>query len=214
MKTLHQTPSKRSSGGFSLIELLIVIALIALVTSLAGPAMQGMLGANRITQGGENIVSTLSLARQYAVSKNREVEVRFIICAPLDGGVSGSSDVVRAVQIVERQDDGTWKPTTRPRILPSGVIGWGNASDSTVLAIPAVSATSGDPVMGALGRTYSYRPFRFKADGSTDLAQILPGKDNYCLTLIEEKRAGGSLPENYLAIVIQPRTGGVTVWRP
>ena len=65
------------SRAFSLVELLVVIAVIAIVAGYAVPAVTTMLKGSQLTQGSQMVVDQIALARQTALSRNRSVEVRF-----------------------------------------------------------------------------------------------------------------------------------------
>ena len=66
-----------SRKAFSLVELLIVIVIIGIITGFAVPAITGMLKSSQLTQASGQLVDTVALARQTAMSKNRAIEVRF-----------------------------------------------------------------------------------------------------------------------------------------
>ena len=70
-----------SRSGYTLIELLAVMAIIAIIMLIAVAAYTGISRAAAPRKAAENIESALSLARQYAVAKNRPV--LFLL---LDGG--------------------------------------------------------------------------------------------------------------------------------
>ena len=66
-----------ASRAFSLVELLVVMAVIAIVAGFAVPAVTTMLKGSQLTQGSQMVVDQIALARQTALSRNRSVEVRF-----------------------------------------------------------------------------------------------------------------------------------------
>lgn len=205
--------NRRNQGamrGFSLMELLIVMVMIGIAAVLTLPSLLGTLDANRITQSGEIVAGAFSLARQSAISRNREVEVRLITSS-----TSGSINDFCAVQLLARQDDNTWKPITKAKPFPAGIIPWAKTDESTLMNLTETQAQTTDPRVGTAGLNYSYRAFRYYADGSTDLGTLLASQTNYFLTLVPGKQAGkGALPANYLTVSVQPLTGAVTVWRP
>jgi len=77
--------SCRDHGGFTLVELLTVVAIMAIVMGVLGYAISGM-GGSATQVGASQVASGLSLARQLAISKN--TETRFII-ADVRGGGAG-----------------------------------------------------------------------------------------------------------------------------
>lgn len=65
----------RSSSGFSLLELLVVIGLICILIAGAGPAIQALSGAGSTTKAAADISSLLTLARSFAIAHNTYVRV-------------------------------------------------------------------------------------------------------------------------------------------
>jgi type IV fimbrial biogenesis protein FimT len=69
------TPQVRAAraGGFTLIELMVVVAIIAITASLAAPAFRGMVANYRVRNGAESIVNGLNQARAEAIRRNTPV---------------------------------------------------------------------------------------------------------------------------------------------
>ena len=70
-----------NSKAFSLIELLIVMAIIVLLAAMTIPSMTGILGGSKVSMGVETVMGALSSARQLASTKNRQIEFRLITMA-------------------------------------------------------------------------------------------------------------------------------------
>jgi len=64
-------------GGFSLIELMIVVALIATLAAITVPAVTGAMTRYALISASQQVVSTIRSARVQAVGKNRITRVRF-----------------------------------------------------------------------------------------------------------------------------------------
>ena len=62
--------SLRASGGYSFIELSVVIALIAIVTAIAVPSILTYIEAEKIRGAARDIVALMNEARQLAVTRN------------------------------------------------------------------------------------------------------------------------------------------------
>lgn len=73
---LH-TPSllNQRSNGFTLIELMVTIAILAVLTVLAIPSFQAMIAASRLTTVSNDFLATLSQARSNAVRIGKRVTV-------------------------------------------------------------------------------------------------------------------------------------------
>ncbi len=65
------------SGGFTLLEALVVVAIIAILAALAAPAFNSTLDKQRITGAVEAIATDLRLARAESIKRNRIVKVTF-----------------------------------------------------------------------------------------------------------------------------------------
>lgn len=74
--------NKRSAGaGFTLIELMVVVALAALLQSLAVPAFAGFVNSMRLTVAVNSLFTSLLLARSEAIKRNG----RAVLCKSVTG---------------------------------------------------------------------------------------------------------------------------------
>ena len=62
-----------SSRGFTLLELIVVVALLAIISALAAPSFKDLLAAQRVRVTAYNIVSDLTLARSEALKRGENV---------------------------------------------------------------------------------------------------------------------------------------------
>ena len=67
-------------NGFTLIELVVAVALIAIVASIAVPSFTSMIANNQVTSATNTMVGFMSYARSEAVKRGRTVNIR-----PVDG---------------------------------------------------------------------------------------------------------------------------------
>lgn len=68
----HNAPTRHVSG-FSLIELLVVVLIVAIVAGLALPGFQRTLASNRLVSQHNELLAGLSLARSEAIRRNTPV---------------------------------------------------------------------------------------------------------------------------------------------
>jgi len=68
------TRFKKTARGFSLIELIVVIALIAILTAIAVPSYQSFMVRSRLKGAARQVMSDLMNARMMAVNQNQKVK--------------------------------------------------------------------------------------------------------------------------------------------
>ncbi len=79
------------ASGFTLIELIVVVALIAILTVIATPPLQSMVRNNRAAAQANQLVSALHIARSEAIARGASVS----LCARSGSGsdcASGNGD--------------------------------------------------------------------------------------------------------------------------
>lgn len=79
-KTLLPT-HRLTPGGFTVIELMITLALIAILLALAAPSLQEAMMSIRITGHTNDLMADLAVARSEAVKRN----VPVVLCSSTDG---------------------------------------------------------------------------------------------------------------------------------
>jgi prepilin-type N-terminal cleavage/methylation domain-containing protein len=67
----------RKNTGFSLLELMVVIGIIAILSTIAVPGIIGWLPKHRVGSAARDVKSTLEFARSNAIKTNRDVRVEF-----------------------------------------------------------------------------------------------------------------------------------------
>ena len=77
----HLNPATRTSrmtthsGGFSLIEVMVALAVFALVATLAVPNIRNFVQNNQMSASANNLMGSLALARSEAIKRNTQVSV-------------------------------------------------------------------------------------------------------------------------------------------
>lgn len=195
-------------------ELLVVMAIIALLAAATIPAISSALQGYRMTQGAQTVIDQLSLARQAAASKNRVIETRFYSMA--DPSTGDSSRKYRALQNFELLEDGSAAPLDRIVRLPLGIILDSGGALSPLLAASRTKQWSGSDTQVSLpgvGTAYDTRAIRLRPDGSTDLSAAA---QPWFLTIHPERDGDGmaALPKNFATIQVDPWTGRAALFRP
>ena len=81
MPTMPQRGRKHGQRGLSLIEQIMVLAVVATITGLAVPSLRGVLGRSRMQVAQTDLIAGLQHARETAVTSGR----RTLFCPTVDG---------------------------------------------------------------------------------------------------------------------------------
>lgn len=196
--------------GFTLLELLVVMAIFAFLASILVPSFSNLIGGSSLSRAGQELNETFNLARQEAMARNRQVEFRLI-------KMPGAGNVMRyrGVQAwAKRYDTDTNFPVPLSKAVtfPNGVI----ISESSTLSpiLQSAALTTGTTFVGK--SVYSSLNFRIMASGAPTSA--LPSTSSY-LTLVKERPGDAStptetVPANFYSIFINPATGEVSTFQP
>ncbi len=66
-----------NSGGFTLVELIVTIAVIAILATVAVPSMSSFLDKRKVVSAAEELYSNIQQARSEAITRNQTVGLRF-----------------------------------------------------------------------------------------------------------------------------------------
>lgn len=69
------TRGKLLYKGFSLVELMVTVAIVAILAGVAAPAMQGMIIQSRLSGQTNDLVSAIQFARGEAIKRNQPVRL-------------------------------------------------------------------------------------------------------------------------------------------
>ena len=199
---MRQKPHRVSA--FSLVEILVVMSIAVTLIALASFGISKLLASAQITQAGQMVMDTISLARQEAVRSNREVQLVFF---KLPDGAGTHWRAVQLWSVEETVDGPVVKVISKLQNLPNGVI----ISEDSKLS-PLLTA---DPtIMGSRDagdyKNAAYKGFRIRPGGSLDKA-VTPDTNFITLQRVTET---GPKPVNYFTVQINPITGGLRSYRP
>lgn len=209
--------------GFTLVELLVVLAILGVIAVFIVPASNSVLRGSQLSQGGQMVNDQLALARQIAVSSNHSVEVRFYRYAdPLMPGETAGSPTTgryRALQVFQILDAGAASPLGKIMTVPPSIIIDSGPTLSSILTLTKTwNAPQGDPqtnLPNGVGTNYNCSAFRFLPDGSTNLT---PPTGQWFVTLhnINDKDGITSPPAgfNFFTVQVDATNGHLKTYRP
>ncbi|BDU17575.1 GspH/FimT family pseudopilin [Lysobacter auxotrophicus] len=129
-----------ASRGFTLIELMTTIAVLAIGSALAYPSFSNVIKSNRVATSTNNVIAAFNLARSEAIRSNRGGGV----CPSADGLACEGTDWNKGfIAFTDQDGGGTWSPGDK-------VIRFFEPNDA--LAFSAVP-------LGAAGTTVEVIPF-------------------------------------------------------
>jgi uncharacterized protein (TIGR02596 family) len=209
----------RQHSAFSLVELLIVVAIITVMASLMGPTLNSALRGTALTQATDKVIGVLSFAHQTALTKAQTVEVRFY--SYVDPETPGDTGQGHAIQVFGVDDAGTATPLMKAQTLPQTVVMTTNSynaqSASTLLGLTNSSSTNVFKIP-RVGTNYSYSGFQFYRSGATSLANSSQTTNAWSVTLVNAAdllgAKGSTLPLNYTTVVVDPFNGSLKTYRP
>ena len=202
MKPQCQPRARRRS--FSLLEMLLVLALLAVVVVLAMEGYSATVQATAVTTGADMLGDALTEARASAVAQNTTVEVRIYDLPPQPG----AAPVYDALQLHWLKADGTTPPVASPTLLPAWIVIDATPAHSSLIAANSQTAT---PDAGDTRLNSQTRVFHFLPDGSTDLN---PATNWFMTVRAATQSDPAHFPSNWACIAVDATTGRPQIYRP
>lgn len=101
---LGAAESAQRPGGASIIELMVIVALVGIVAMLGLPSFTAFIADTRIRTAAEGVLSGMQLARTEAVRRNRDIE--FVLSSPGTSGGTGWSVAQLDGTVIQSRPDG------------------------------------------------------------------------------------------------------------
>lgn len=197
MGSIRNKPSMKSTA-FSLIEVLIVVAIAGILMTLTVPAVGNLMAANNIARAGQQLNDQIALARQLASTRGQSVIV--VLYKP--DGTNYS-----ALQI--KGGKGFSNALTRPTVFPENF--FLNPAQSPLLDEITANTTNSGTARIAGKTSAEGLFFTIRASGRVE-PDLIAGTNNY-LTVA---RWTGSefLTNNLTTVAIDPLNGRTSLHRP
>ncbi len=129
----------RIHSGFSLVELIIGMAIIAMLMALALPQYATFISNSRLRATAEGITNGLNLARAEAVKRNGRVELVFTDDEPIEPLVNVITPAVTGANWIVR----AWVPTTSSYDFVEGKLGAEGSGKTGVPGVQVATVTAG-----------------------------------------------------------------------
>jgi len=149
--------TRYKARGFTLMELMIVIAIMAILAAIAAPNYTSFMAQRRLNGAARQIMSDLMHARMQAVNQNNEFKITFvnsheyqILDDDNSNGSSDSGESVRTKSVQTDYSDVTLSSTANPVFNPRGTANGATITLSNSAGSKSVSlAITGRVIIGA-----------------------------------------------------------------
>lgn len=111
---MGQGMTKSSERGFTLVELMVTVAILAIIAGIAAPSFINLIRKNRVTSAGNELVALLQVARSGAISNRATATV----CPSTDGATCAAGAGNRWIAFYVKNGATT---VIRDSMLSSGV---------------------------------------------------------------------------------------------
>lgn len=165
--------SGETQSGFTLVELMVTVALIAIVGAIAIPSFNNLIRSNRLVSAANEMVAVLQTARMGAINKRARVEVcpsangstcsaaignRWIALMTKNGVTTVMRDTTLHAAVTSKASPSLASASNKFVFSPSGFSTVGAATSGTLgLCLAELSGTNGVDVNASAGRITTVR---------------------------------------------------------
>lgn len=217
----------REDHAFSLIELLVVVAIMAVILTLGITAYRGMADMN-ISTSAAVVQSFIGKARQLALSHNKYTQVRFYRPVGATDGYEGIGIFVADSPYYEKDAAGYDALLRRKVMRQEGVVEFlptqcriaDGAASELLDRLEKDTQFTRTGTSKLRDTTYEWVAFYFRPNGATDFQELGGTAMTTALssfTLVtprEHAKTKPNLPPNYAAFTVSASNGYVNLVRP
>lgn len=223
-------PSASRRRAFTLVEVLIVIALIAMLLFLTVPGIKDVMKGTKLTTAADQMVGDLNLARQTAIKESMPVEVRlykFFDPAQKEQRF-GAYQCFKLAQDLNKPSEYTADRIPKPifekvKAIPQGVViveseQWSPLVTDESMKLEGKRERVRGLVPGEMDTEAEYRSFIISPEGETSLDRS--GAKQWYLTMVTEaeyQKAPDPIamrPKSFIMLQVDPFTANVRRYQP
>lgn len=113
-----RTRPVRPAAGFTLIELIVAIAVLAIMIALAVPSFTSLINGNRLTAHSNELVASLQLAKMESLRRN----LRVAVCESDDGATcTGGGEWAQWITIADSDRNGAYDQVLRVSVAEESI---------------------------------------------------------------------------------------------
>ncbi len=234
MKNRRRTLPQRRAG-FTLTELLAVLAVMGIVMAFSVPHLAPLLGAASLKKDGSTLVSSLGEARQLAMSLSTDVEVRLYenpnvnnassknyigyqtFRFPPDGAQNDDPSGMVPVQRRINFSDGIMVNTQLSSIVNFAGLATNDRRNRESGRVGPTQDTVDLELVAGAPQPVTYVAFRFTSNGGTNFAVDSNVQDTYHITLVSDEAsavAPAAQLRDFFTVQINPLNGSLQVFEP
>lgn len=195
--TSRNAPHIPKEAAFSLVELLVVMAILTLLMTMVVPAISSIQQSYQLNKSSALLRDNLLLARQLAITQNTSIFAS--LCQVAD---ESGQKRFNTLLLSRLRADGSMQSISKPVRFPPG---FSISTDSKWSSVMTLAETN----VPLLASSVPCRQIRFKASGSTDL----PVSSDWFLTIYHDPGSSGP-SHNFVTLVLDPITGRVFSYQP
>ncbi len=165
--------------GFTMIELVVTMAVLAILVALAAPSFESVFNSNRLTANANELLSTLQSARMEAVRRN----ARVVVCrndTPDAGNacIAGAGAWTGWMTYVDADRDGVFD--AGEAVLFSGTF----TAPAQLQASPAISGANQQIIFSPDGRAYGNANALLRARFAFCIVTASPPENTRFITIL------------------------------